>query len=142
MIPGDTPPAPAAAPTKAPVLLVDDEQAMLDVYQAALSQFFDVVTAPNTAEASRHLQQRTFKVVVVDQFMPGENGMDFLARVRGDHPRMQRVLVTGYMKPEVLLRGVMEAKLFRYLSKPVRMSEMVTVIQAAIVAHDATGAAS
>ena len=47
----------------------------------------------------------------------------------------------SYMKPEVLLRGVMEAKLFRYLSKPVRMSEMVTVIQAAIAAHDAAVAA-
>lgn len=133
MTSGDTA---ATATARSAVLLVDDEQAMLEVYQAALSPHFDVVTASNALAAEKCLQERAFKVAVMDQFMPGETGMDFFARVRRQYPAMQRVLVTGYMKPEVLLRGVTEAKLFRYLTKPVRMSEMIVVIQSAIDAYD------
>ena len=44
-----------------------------------------------------------------------------IERAREEFPHMQRILVTGYMKPEMLLRSVNEAALFRYLLKPVSM---------------------
>jgi len=50
---------------------------------------------------------------------------------------MQRVLVTGYMKPEMLLRSVNEAALFRYLLKPVSVTELVNVVTEAAKLHDA-----
>ena len=118
------------------VLLVDDEKPLLDVYATALSQLFDVTTATNAREADFILQKKTFKVVIADHLMPGGNGMNFLVRAREDFPHMQRVLVTGYMKPEMLLRSVNEAALFRYLLKPVSMPELVKVVQDAAKAHD------
>jgi DNA-binding NtrC family response regulator len=69
--------------------------------------------------------------------MPGGNGMSFLVRAREEYPHMQRVLVTGYMKPEMLLRSVNEAALFRYLLKPVSVMELVTVVSDAAKLHDA-----
>ena len=63
--------------------------------------------------------------------MPGGNGMDFLVRVREEFPHTQRILVTGYMKPEMLMRSVNEAALFRYLLKPVTFSELIKVVQEA-----------
>jgi DNA-binding NtrC family response regulator len=129
-----------AAPTeiraKDAVLLVDDEKPLLDVYSAALSPFFEVTTASNAREADFILQKKKFKVVVADHLMPGGNGMNFLVRAREDFPHMQRVLVTGYMKPEMLLRSVNEAALFRYLLKPVSMPELVKVVTDAAKAHD------
>jgi len=44
---------------------------------------------------------------------------------------MSRILVTGYMKPEMLMRSVNEAALFRYLLKPVTFSELIKVVQEA-----------
>jgi response regulator RpfG family c-di-GMP phosphodiesterase len=73
--------------------------------------------------------------------MPGGNGMSFLVRAREEFPHMQRILVTGYMKPEMLLRSVNEAGLFRYLLKPVSIAELVRVVQEAAKAHDASVAA-
>lgn len=119
------------------VLLVDDEKPLLDVYSAALSPSFDVTTASNAREADFILQKKKFKVVVADHLMPGGNGMNFLVRAREDFPHMQRVLVTGYMKPEMLLRSVNEAALFRYLLKPVSMAELMKVVSDAAKAHDA-----
>jgi len=129
------------APKKDAVLLVDDEKPLLEVYQAALSPVFDVTTATNAREADFILQKKTFKVVVADHLMPGGNGMNFLVRAREEFPHMQRVLVTGYMKPEMLLRSVNEAALFRYLLKPVSMGELLKVVQDAAKAHDASVAA-
>ena len=103
---------------------------------AALSPLFEITTASNAREADFILQKKTFKVVVADHLMPGGNGMNFLVRAREEFPHMQRVLVTGYMKPEMLLRSVNEAALFRYLLKPVSMAELTKVVQDAAKAHD------
>lgn len=136
MNPTDPKSGPKAAPAKDAVLLVDDERPLLDVFSAALSPHFEVTTASNAREADFLLQKKAFKVVVADHLMPGGNGMNFLVRAREEFPHMQRVLVTGYMKPEMLLRSVNEAALFRYLLKPVSMGELVKVVQDAAKAHD------
>lgn len=126
------------SPKKDAILLVDDEKPLLEVYSAALSPSFEITTASNAREADFILQKKSFKVVVADHLMPGGNGMNFLVRAREEFPHMQRVLVTGYMKPEMLLRSVNEAALFRYLLKPVSMPELVKVVQDAAKAHDAS----
>ena len=142
MNPPDRNPNGTEPPKKESVLLVDDEKPLLEVYASALSSSFDLTTASNAREADFLLQKKTFKVVVADHLMPGGNGMNFLVRAREEFPHMQRVLVTGYMKPEMLLRSVNEAALFRYLLKPVSMPELLKVVQDAAKAHDASVAAA
>lgn len=124
------------APRKSAVLIVDDEEALLEIYSAALSDDFEVVTARNAREADFILQKQAFKVLVADHLMPGGNGMNLLIRAREEFPHMQRVLVTGYMKPEMLLSSVNEAALFRYLVKPVQFEELIKVVHEAARAHD------
>ena len=136
MNPTDAKSSAQEAPKKEAILVVDDEKPLLEVYIAALAPHFEVTTATNAREADFILQKKTFKVVVADHLMPGGNGMNFLVRCREDFPHMQRVLVTGYMKPEMLLRSVNEAALFRYLLKPVSMLELIKVVQDAGMAHD------
>lgn len=128
----------ASPPPKDAVLLIDDEQALLDVFATALSGDFDVATATSTREAEFILHKRSFKVVIADHLMPGGNGMGFLVRAREEYPHMQRILVTGYMKPEMLMRSVNEAALFRYLLKPVTLPELRQVVHDAAKMHDAS----
>jgi len=124
------------------VLLVDDEKPLLDLYGEALAAHFDVASATSAKEAGFILHKKAFKVVVSDHLMPGGNGLSFLVDAREEYPEMQRVLVTGYMKPEMLLRSVNEAALYRYLLKPVSLPELVkTVIEAAKL-HDQLSAKS
>ncbi len=118
------------------VLVVDDERPLLDVFSEALGTRFDVTTATSAREAEFILRKKAFKVVIADHLMPGGNGMSFLVRAREEYPHMQRVLVTGYMKPEMLLRSVNEAALFRYLLKPVSVVELVNVVLEAARLHD------
>ncbi len=134
----DTGSADALHGEKDAVLLIDDEKPLLEVYAAALSPHFEVSTATSTKEAELLLRQKKFKVVVSDHLMPGGNGMNLLVRVREEFPEMQRVLVTAYMKPEMLLRSVNEAALFRYLLKPISLAELVKVVREAVKLHDQT----
>lgn len=142
MNPADEKVAAPEAPKKDAILLVDDEKALLEVFAAALSPYFEVSTASHAREADFILQKKSFKVIVADHLMPGGNGMNFLVRAREEFPHTQRVLVTGYMKPEMLLRSVNEAALFRYLLKPVSITELVKVVHDAAKAHDASVAAA
>ena len=127
---------PAPDSGKSAVLIIDDEKPLLEVYSAALSSYFEVATATSVQEADAMLRKRRFKLVISDHLMPGGNGMGFLVRVREEYPDMQRVLVTAYMKPEMLLRSVNEAALFRYLLKPVTLADLVKVAQDAVKLHD------
>jgi DNA-binding NtrC family response regulator len=127
MYPADSQPAAATDS----ILIVDDEQPILEAFGAALSPYFDVSTAASSRDADFILRKKAFKVVISDHLMPGGNGMSFLVRAREEYPEMRRILVTGYMKPEMLMRSVNEAALFRYLLKPVSLSELVKVVQEA-----------
>mgnify|MGYP000875796271 FL=1 len=118
------------------VLLIDDEKTLIELFAEALAPHFDCVLATNTREAGYHLHKRAFKVVVCDHLMPGGNGLSFLVDAREEYPDMQRVLVTGYMKPEMLLRSVNEAALYRYLLKPVSLPELIKTVVEAAKLHD------
>jgi DNA-binding NtrC family response regulator len=135
MKPTPVQPSVSPVPTDA-ILLVDDEVALLEAYAAALSSRFECTTATSTREAEFLLRKKAFKVVIADHLMPGGNGMSFLVRAREEYPLMQRILVTGYMKPEMLLRSVNEAALFRYLVKPVSLAELSRLTEEAVRLHD------
>ena len=128
MYPADSNPAAA----KDAILVVDDEVPILQSFVAALSPYFDVTSATSARDADSILKTKPFKVVISDHLMPGGNGMSFLVRAREEFPQMQRILVTGYMKPEMLIRSVNEAALFRYLLKPVSLSELIKVVEEAV----------
>jgi two-component system response regulator HupR/HoxA len=123
---------------RAEVLIVEDEKALRDVYEAALALWFTPVLAATAAEADALLANREFKVVVSDHLMPGESGVSFLKRMRLARPRMQRILVTGFMHRDECDRMVREAGLMRLLSKPAPMAVLANAVREALALH-ATG---
>lgn len=118
-----------AEKTRDAVLVIDDEAPLLDLYSSVLSSYFDVVAVSSVKDAQFALHKRSFRVVVADHMMPGGNGLSFLVQVREEYPEAARILVTGFMKPEMLLRAVNEAAVFRYLLKPIDLREFVTIVR-------------
>jgi len=123
--------SPSPVSVKDAILVVDDEAPILDVFRCALEAHFEVFTASSLKQAEALLHQRPYKVIISDHMMPGGNGLSFLVRVREECPDAARLLVTGYMKPEMMLRAVNEAAVFRYLVKPVPLAELVCAVQEA-----------
>ncbi|MEY4488184.1 MAG: hypothetical protein RIQ79_692 [Verrucomicrobiota bacterium] len=120
-----------STPVKDAILLVDDEVPILEMYRSALQPHFEVSTATSVKDAQSLLHAQSYKVVVADHMMPGGNGLSFLVRAREEYPGMARLLLTGYMKPEMMLRAVNEAAVFRYLLKPVPLGDFISAVKEA-----------
>lgn len=118
------PPAPRPS-----VLLVDDEQAIRKVLLLGLKEHFDVECACSAEEAEMMLATRPYDVVVCDHLMPGEEGLSFLVRIRQQFPRVQRILLTGYINPDLLSRSTTVAGLASCLIKPVNAPTLIEAIR-------------
>jgi DNA-binding NtrC family response regulator len=114
------------------VLLVDDEQEILNVVTLGLKEHFDIETARSAAEAEMMLATKSYDVVVCDHLMPDEEGLTFLTRARTQFPKVQRILVTGYINPELLSRSASVAGLAGVLMKPVNTADLIQTIRLAV----------
>jgi DNA-binding NtrC family response regulator len=117
---------------RGPVLLVDDEPALLDAMKQGMAAEFDVETATSAAEAETLIGARRYAVLICDHMLPGEAGLDFLVRMRELHPEMRRILLTGYVNPELISRSVAVAELSACLIKPVHAAELAGAVRAAL----------
>ncbi len=119
-------------PARKPVLLVDDEPAFLDAMTQGMAGEFEVVTAASAAEAVSRMAMRKYAVVICDHVLPGEAGLDFLIRMRERHPETRRILLTGYINPELLSRSLEVAGLSACMLKPVRAAELAKAVREAL----------
>lgn len=104
---------------------------------ALRSEPFTVFTA-NSAEAGLDLLLRQpVDVVVSDERMPGTGGAAFLTVVRAEFPDVSRIILTGQATVEATISAVNDAGVFRVLTKPCPISEIVVCLHEAIAARPA-----
>ncbi len=99
----------SAGPTTLPdtVLLVDDEQAVLDVLSLGFKRGGVPVKTALTAEgALTLLDQERFGAVVTDKNLPGKSGLDVIREARARQPHVACVVVTGYVSTESALEAI------------------------------------
>jgi DNA-binding NtrC family response regulator len=103
-IPDSDPVQPEGKPL---VLLVDDDLGVLSALRRELREEpYDVLAVSSAARALASLRDRTVEVVVSDERMPGTNGSELLAEVRGRWPWIGRVILTAYPGQELTIRSV------------------------------------
>jgi two-component system response regulator HupR/HoxA len=117
---------PSSRPT---ILLVDDEPLSLDTLTRTLDEVFEVRTATNTADAMRILEEDWIQVVISDQRMPDETGVEFLARVRERWPEVARMIVSGYTDAGDIIEGVNRAGILQYITKPWHPDNLLLIVQ-------------
>lgn len=106
------------------VLLVDDDEELLELLAEGLGGTYDVLTAPNPREARAQLAEHEVAVVVSDQHMPGETGIEFLKSIRHQHLDCQRILLTGYSERRLVLSAVNDGAVDAYLVKDGSLAEL------------------
>ncbi len=124
--------SPGTSPARPRVLLVDDEEVLLMVFRLGLEREFDVETASSAAEAARKMDECDFDAIVCDHRMPGLTGAEFLLEASLRHPRTRRIMLTGYVNPDLLAKTVTEAGLSAWLSKPLKIQTLAQTIRAAV----------
>lgn len=116
------------------VLLLEDEPQLTKAMCLNFEREFEIETAATADEALMLLATRQFDALLCDHMLPGRmQGLEFLVTAMKQQPNAKRILMTGYMNPDLLSRGVPLAELSALLLKP------ATVQQIRKALHDALG---
>lgn len=106
------------------VLIVDDEPEILELLNDVLSDRYDVRKATKAQDALTLLRERPADIIISDQKMPVMTGVEFLRKSMRIAPEAVRVLMTAYTEFDAVVRGINEAKISYYLTKPIDLEQI------------------
>ena len=119
------------------VLLVDDDPGVRKVARANLGlEGFEVLTAPNGAEALQRLAESDPLAIVSDLKMPDMDGIALMERIHAMRPGLPVVLATAHATIETAVQAMRRGAL-HYLTKPLRYDELALVLRHAVEAERA-----
>jgi len=103
--------------TKPKVLIVDDDHYTRTLLDRLIGKTADVRLAADGAEARKHFAADDFNLVLMDQRLPADNGIELLREFRARRPRLVGILMTGFADVREAVAAVREG-VFDYLNKP------------------------
>ena len=114
------------------LLLVDDDDYAIAIWEKELSKHFDVHCASGAGEGLAALATLgPFAVVLSDMRMPSMDGVRFLAEVAERAPKTVRMMVTGYADLDTAMAAINSGHVYRFLTKPCALNDLVQSIHEA-----------
>ena len=127
---GESYPSTGAQETR--LLLVDDDPTVLEALRLLLEQRWPIETAGSAAEARAILNEKEIALILADDRMPSESGVDLLAWASLHHPGAVRLLLTGYTDTQQIIRAINEGRVWHYVRKPCDNRELLNLIERAL----------
>ena len=110
------------------LLIVDDEIPFTANLLKLLSRKGYEVSAVNDGySALRIIEEQEFDVVILDQKMPGIDGVTTLKELKKKRPHMEVIMLTGHGSIESGIQGL-QLGAFNYVMKPVTFPELLEQI--------------
>jgi diguanylate cyclase (GGDEF)-like protein len=114
------------------ILVVDDESAIRNLLVELLGDEFDLIAADSAEAARTILSQRAIDIVLTDQQLPGQTGVQLLEHVCLHSPQTIRIMMTGLGRLEDAVDAINCGRVDHYLFKPFKADQLVhTMRQAA-----------
>jgi PAS domain S-box-containing protein len=111
------------------ILLVEDEEVVAEsVARLLITRGATVALAETGDEALEWLAEHAdiCDIVLSDHGMPGMTGLDMLARIRDEHPRLRRILLSGWGASPPGATDVSAAECV--LTKPIRQRDLLRAL--------------
>jgi DNA-binding NtrC family response regulator len=126
----------------ADIVVVDDDQSIATAFERFLRHEGHICTiASNAEEAVRLVGERDPDLVVMDIRMPGVDGLQTLQQLRSKYPGLYVVMMTAYGTSQTSIDAI-RAGAFEYLTKPLDLEQLRTVIGHALAAKRSRDQAS
>ncbi|MCB1227250.1 MAG: hybrid sensor histidine kinase/response regulator [Verrucomicrobiales bacterium] len=121
------------------VLYVDDEVKALRYFRESFDDEFVIHTAANAWDGYQLLVEHgpRIGVLITDQRMPGESGVELMEKARQLNPNIARILVTAYAEYQTAVDAVNAGHAFRYLHKPWDPEDLRATISHALRYYEA-----
>lgn len=125
------------------VLVVDDENDLLLIIKTALmSEGYSVETANNGLDAIAMAQDNTPDLVILDMMMPEMNGFEVLAQLRQqvNTERTPVIMLTG-ISEKGTIREALDSGIHFYIVKPFEFHDLLSKVKLAIADAEGGGLA-
>lgn len=112
----------------ASILVVDDEVGMRHFLEKILApRVKSVVLAASTEEATRHLDETHFDLIILDNIMPGVRGLDWIEQQRRVGLYADTILMTAYADLETAI-AALRAGVSDFVLKPFRANQILNAV--------------
>ena len=105
------------------ILAIDDERVILNLYETALGQLYEITTVENAEDGLDKLGSVLFDLVLLDINMPGISGIDLLKEIRRREHDCAVIIVTVHKSVETIV-DAMRSGADDYLTKPFKIIEL------------------
>jgi DNA-binding response OmpR family regulator len=111
------------------ILWVDDEIELLKSHIIFLnSKGYEVLPATNGDDAIDFVKREDFSVVLLDEMMPGRDGLSTLIAMKEYRPNLPVIMITKN-EEERLMEEAIGSKIDDYLTKPVNPSQILMALK-------------
>jgi len=120
---------------KKKILWVDDEIEHLRSHLLFLGEKgYKLVTASNGEDALEFLSEENVDLVLLDEQMPGRDGVSVLKEIRHRYPRLPVVMVTKSQEEEVMNKAI-GRRVDGYLVKPINPLQVLSTCRQILEGH-------
>ncbi|MBN2365386.1 MAG: response regulator [Calditrichaeota bacterium] len=121
---------------KKTILWVDDEIEFLQPHILFLrDKNYQVETATNADDALTIVKQRNVDLVLLDEMMPGKDGLTALGEIKAVQPGLPVIMITKN-EEESLMEDAIGSKVDDYLTKPVNPSQILLACKKFLESRD------
>ncbi len=111
------------------ILVVDDEKLKRMTLRDDLRESnYDTIAVESPLIGLQLLQQEAFDVLVTDLRMPQMHGIDFLKRVKKEHPHITVIVMTAYASVETAVEALRFGA-YNYIKKPFSSEELILMLE-------------
>ncbi|MDQ7786966.1 MAG: response regulator [Thermodesulfovibrionales bacterium] len=116
-------------PKQERILVVDDDEALLEILQKGLSLHGYYCEATRSAASALELIEKdSFDIMITDIIMPDMNGLELTERVKRIRPEMTIVVITGHIEDFPYDRAI-EVGASDFIKKPFTIKELLARIR-------------
>ncbi|HEV3167785.1 MAG TPA: sigma-54 dependent transcriptional regulator [Isosphaeraceae bacterium] len=113
------------------VLVVDDDEPHAEAVAESLERVgYDCTIATSGRQGMRLIEEQNFDIVLTDLIMDGVGGLEILSKAKQELPDAEVVILTGHGTIKTAVTA-MQAGATTYLTKPLDISELRTVVDKA-----------
>jgi two-component system, NtrC family, sensor kinase len=113
------------------ILVVDDEEAVRNLYALFLSEKYECTTAASADDALVRLAETSYALVISDVMMPGRNGIELLREIKARYPDTVVVMCSGVDRTQRVLDAV-RLGAYDYLIKPCDLDVLAMTVERAL----------
>jgi len=121
------------------ILIIDDEADLRELFTLSLIKMGLEVDSAETLDEARHcLARQEYALVLTDMRLPDGLGIELVREVSANYKNTPIAVITAYGSTDNAV-AALKAGAFDYLSKPVEIHQLRTMVQSALRLNDLPG---